>query len=344
MKMSVWMLIVSHTVACAWFALAAHSTLERTWLTVQGLKHASVSKQWIAAFYFAITTGTTVGYGDIHPENWIEQLANSLIMVGMVGYIGPFVGKASQCVSSLRHNENLMYQNKQEALHFMTQRHVKRELKFKVLRYIDHIFETHAVTSLDPRIIGQLSKSLQNELALAITGNIFRQFPLFEEVHEDFLTALCKVGRTLRACAGETVVSENHAAHEMYWIVRGEAAVLRQSKFVCKLKEDDWFGELALFFPGAIRTATVRCEMHAEFLVLHHDDFRMQLRDFPGVRENYDHLAKELRSGNPMGLRLRCFACGATTHLTRDCPNILPDDDIALQRGRRNSNRTNQCK
>ena len=44
--------------------------------------------------------------------------------------------------------------------------------------------------------------------------------------------------------------------------------------------EDDWFGELALFFPNSIRTATVRCEVHAEFL----DTFD-HLADFGGIRD-----------------------------------------------------------
>lgn len=320
LKMSVWMMVISHSVACVWFALAVHNPDPLTWVYTNGLEGAGVGHQWIAAFYFSITTGTTVGYGDIHPENDVEQIMNSLIMVIMVGYVGPFVGRASQVVGSLRHSENMMSQAKREALVFMTQRGVQREVAFKVLRYIEHTHETQSLTSLDPRVLGSLSKSLQNELALSITGNIFRKFPLFESADDAFLTALAKVGHTQRAGIGDIVVYEDQAAHEMYWVVRGEVAVMRRKEHMFTLRADDWFGELALFFPGAVRSATIRAEQNSEFLLLHHNDFHSQMKEFPAVKKMYDKLARELRKGNAEGLKFKCGFCGSAEHLTRNCP------------------------
>merc|ERR1712224_264798 len=112
-------------------------------------------------------------------------------------------------------------------------------------------------------------------------GGILRRFPFFEYLDSDFLTALCGVGQTKRACIGDIVVSAENAANEMYWVVRGEVAALRQGQLVNTLKSEDWFGELSLFFPGCVRTATMRCETHCEFLVLHHDAFHEQIRKFP---------------------------------------------------------------
>jgi len=86
------------------------------------------------------------------------------------------------------------------------------------------------------------------------------------------------------------------------------------------LRQNDWFGELALFFPGAVRNATVRCETHCEFLVLEHKTFKEQMKEFPLIKREYEKIAEELREGNPQGLKLRCLQCGSTEHLTRDCP------------------------
>merc|ERR1711959_166045 len=106
----------------------------------------------------------------------------------------------------------------------------------------------------------------------------------------------------------------------MFWVVRGEALVTRRGVLINILKRDAWFGELSLFFPGAVRTATVRCETNCEFLVLHHDAFHEQMREHPQVKKEFDFLLQELRSGDATGLKLRCITCDSQDHLTKDCP------------------------
>jgi voltage-gated potassium channel Kch len=38
-------------------------------------------RQYFAAIYFSLMTMTTVGYGDIYPQNDIERIVDALMMV-----------------------------------------------------------------------------------------------------------------------------------------------------------------------------------------------------------------------------------------------------------------------
>lgn len=330
LKMTVVMMVLSHNVACGWYAVAVFSEgseagKPQTWLQAENLDAASGASGWeqyVASFYFAITTGTTVGYGDIHPNNTLERAITTFVLILSVGYIGQFLGRVSQMVSSLRSLEAQMSQAKRDALLFMKKRGVQKDLQFRVLRYIEHVYETDAITALDSKIMELLSDSLQNQLALAITGSVLKQFPLFEACEENFLTVICQVCRTQRAGVGDTVVAEEQVAHEMFWVVRGEAAVFRRRVQIGCLKAGDWFSELALFCPGTVRKATVRCETNCEFLVLHHDHFQRKVELFPNVRRECDTVAAELRRGNTRALKVSCPNCGASSHFGRECPRL----------------------
>lgn len=54
--------------------------LTSTWCSGgQDLSGASDIRQWIAALYFAMTTVTTVGYGDITAHSAVEQVCSSAL-------------------------------------------------------------------------------------------------------------------------------------------------------------------------------------------------------------------------------------------------------------------------
>lgn len=326
-KMCVTLFIMCHNMACAFFFLGKHvaySEVSGNWMEAEGLEDASRVAQYTAALYFAITTGTTVGYGDISPTNNLERALASVGLVMAVACIGQFINRASTIINSVREKEQSLSIVKRNVLLFMIKRGVGRELQFKVLRYIIATLESDAITDMDQQLKHSLSESLESELALTMTGNVFRQFPLFADADDSILRSLCKVGITKRAGVGDIVVWEDHAAHEMFWIVRGELTVTRRAEFLFTLREMDWFGELALFFPHAVRTATVRCTTTCELLALRYDHFQEAMQAFPSLQAQYWRLVEELMAGEPSGLGLGCSFCGTDSHLTRECPHRRP--------------------
>ena len=163
----------------------------------QDLLDTSASNQWIASFYFAITTGTTVGYGDISATNSLEQIYGVALLIGAVAYIGHYVGRVGQLCSSLNQGEAEMMTTKRDAMAFMQKRVVPKTLYQKVLRYIAHVYETDSLTSLDHTgFLDKLSESLQMELRLAVRGNFLRKFPLFENADDAYAKAICQICRT----------------------------------------------------------------------------------------------------------------------------------------------------
>ena len=86
-----FMLFITHLIACIW-VLVAKVDEDQNWiLKYTGKKLADGEltnfKVYLMAFYFAATTVTTVGYGDITASNELEQFfATVMLFIGVIVY------------------------------------------------------------------------------------------------------------------------------------------------------------------------------------------------------------------------------------------------------------------
>lgn len=55
---------------------------------------------------------------------------------------------------------------------------------------------------------------------------------------------------------GQTIISEGDNSNCFYIIKRGEVAIFKGSEFVCKIGENEMFGEQAVLY-GAVRSASI---------------------------------------------------------------------------------------
>ena len=72
---------VMHWVACSWYAIAHFGGQEKNWLQLGIIGDRSKTEKYWCAFYWATVTMMTVGYGDIVPQNHIETIFASLVVV-----------------------------------------------------------------------------------------------------------------------------------------------------------------------------------------------------------------------------------------------------------------------
>jgi len=81
-------LIMCHIMTCVWLisaSFASETNEETSWL--DDYAELSSNEKYLTSLYFAVTTITTVGYGDISGQNIIERIVSIILMlIGVLSF------------------------------------------------------------------------------------------------------------------------------------------------------------------------------------------------------------------------------------------------------------------
>lgn len=109
--------------------------------------------------------------------------------------------------------------------------------------------------------------------------------PLFAALSRQELGELAKATEDLEVDEGKALTREGDLGREFFVIVEGDVSVTQDGKEIRRLGAGDFFGEIALIYDNARRTATVRAASPLRFFVLTRQSFRSLLEHQPEIEE-----------------------------------------------------------
>jgi glucose-6-phosphate 1-dehydrogenase len=126
-----------------------------------------------------------------------------------------------------------------------------------------------------------------------INRDVLAKVPLFQKSAPVFLNNIAMMLRSEVYEAGTDIVTRGEVGDAMYLIARGEAEVLDASnKVVGKLRDGDFFGELALLLDQP-RVATVRAATACDLFVLDKADFMRAQKEQPEFAQQILEVAQQ---------------------------------------------------
>ena len=109
--------------------------------------------------------------------------------------------------------------------------------------------------------------------------------PLFAALSRQELGELAKATEDLEDEEGKTLTREGDLGREFFVIVDGDVSVTQDGNEIRRLGPGDFFGEIALIYDNARRTATVTAASPLRFFVLTRQSFRSLLEHQPEIEE-----------------------------------------------------------
>jgi CRP-like cAMP-binding protein len=244
----------------------------------------SIMSKYLTSFYWAITTITTVGYGDITPTSDFERGYCILAMLVGGAFYGYIIATINNIVTNMDANSRVYNETMDGICSYLNERKFPALLAFKVRRY----FKNYLVykTALDETgILEKLSPQLRQLVAQFLIDHqysVVRQCSFFKGVNDTAFTRLLSVLKPLRFERETIICSIGEKSKDAYIVKSGELHMLDKSGAILgALKQSDIFGELSVLDIEPVRGCSLVAADDSECYSIAREDLVNGFGDMP---------------------------------------------------------------
>lgn len=257
-----------------------------TWLTKEfgdtAEEEVDLLDKYIASMYWAFTTMTTVGYGDISATTKSER---TFAIIGMI--VGGFIFSAviasmSDVYASTNVSGVAQQQRMDQVSCYVREAHLPELLRTRVLSF----FRRQHVKGYDEnQLLAELPFALRSDVLAHCYSHLISRVGLFEECDNIFITEVCARMRTVKFANGATIFQRGEIGTHVYFLDIGSVNVLDALGHVfIQLQEGAFFGEGAVACGVMKRAFNYRSHGPCELCLVKAELFQPILDAYPEIK------------------------------------------------------------
>jgi hyperpolarization activated cyclic nucleotide-gated potassium channel 1 len=286
--------ICAHIMGCMWFFLAKLDGFDpNSWVVRGGMEDSSHQTQYIAAMYWAVTTVSSVGYGDIVGTTDMERVVSIIWMILGIGFYSFAIGALSSVLTILD-NRNNELQVKLNAVEQMARvisinpdlkRRLRSSLKLQSKK-------TELSSDSKQLMFDSLPKKLRYLVAMSMYEKAAHRLPFFSGRSPEFIITVIPYLRYYFVEATEYIYRRLDDADEIYFIFKGRVNFMAERHNVSfkSMLEGSYFGEIEMLLKLK-RVCGARAENDSELLIMPKPMVKYIAEEFPEVIEEMHALA-----------------------------------------------------
>jgi len=214
-------------ILCHWFACGmklVDSEGEAGWLSSYRDVGNSLSGEYFTAIYWAMTTLTTVGYGDIVPTTAAERGFTTCAMMVGGSFYGYVVGAITSVVSNSDLNSSAYYERMDLIYAWLNHHRLPVELARTLRKYFkSYLAEKTAIN--EAQVFADLSHELQREVGAYLINENVTNNPLFDGIGISSAVQLQSILKRATIQAHCYVVRGGEIGTTMYVLVSGSLSM-----------------------------------------------------------------------------------------------------------------------
>lgn len=268
--------MVVNWIACGWILIYPFPSTE-----------PDITTYYIKSFYWAITTLTTVGYGDITPtSNW-GRLYTSFIMLNGILMYGIVVGSITRMISNADKHKEQSREKISDLMVFMKHYMIPAHLQRAAINHYSHIF-SNRLSDNDEKIIADLPHALQNEMHVYMKIKLISGIAVFNGCSQECLIDVANNLEQLYASPGDMIIKIGDIGDEMFILSHGSVDVfINPAEKFATLRDGQIFGEVALL-KETTRNANVQAQAYCDLYKLTSAKFKHLIKDHPQLLANIE--------------------------------------------------------
>lgn len=241
------------------------------WLMVEPFDAKDLITAYNKAFYWAITTLTTIGYGDITPSSNISRVYTMLIELIGVGAYGLVIAQASSMIISQDARKTSQKEKRERLNSFLKYYEIPNQVQREIVDFYDHLLNQE-VNSTEKEILKELPPGLQKQLITYMNIRPLSKVRLFEDCSFQCMKEVSESLEQKFYEPDETIIKAGDHGDCMYILGHGQVDVSVEDQLITNLYEGSCFGEMALL-NSPMRTADVKASSYCDVFVLRKEKF-----------------------------------------------------------------------
>lgn len=266
--------------------------------TVHMLHESNVGVTILRAYYYILSSTTTIGSGDITPVTTIEVIVSDIFMVCGMFMLPAVIGLITSAFGHLDSVRIAFQENKDVVAAYLRTKGIPRELQGSAMDFFDYLWSKNGLS--EQEVMSCLPSVLRCELKQKMYGDIVKTFPVFQNCNEEFLNFVAEKIEKVYYPANEELALQGAVECEIMYLLSGSVTCKSAKGHTLNTwQQGDAFGFLHL---GVTEQPVVRKgdyitgDTFTELLVLRQDNVMELLKDYPAelelVRENLKNILK----------------------------------------------------
>lgn len=276
-------ILLIHIVSCLWVFVGFYDTTSVNWIDYGGFTEYDNVSLYVVSIYWAFTTFTTVGYGDVLAVNSTEKLFTVIVMTIGIVFYSYTISSITNVLSNIDTRQAKL-KNQIMTLDSITSEYsINRKFYLEISKALEFVSDRarHGVEEF----INDLPGSLGNQVLIVTYEKILSGNAFFEKKSTEFVAWVALRLKFCKMNSEEIVYLEGEYASQMYFISVGsvEFVIIKDNMDFpyIEMEKGYYFGETDLLFSeNKTHLHSTKTSNSCEFLTLSNEHFYLMLRSY----------------------------------------------------------------